>query len=168
MTGDERGGRRQAAAWKPRRCGGAGGVATAGKLFGTGRGCGATAHRDGSPYRGAIGGLTEDFPAAGFEFLDGKGAGGDAFHGDADREGGAQASGEIGGRIGGGVERLEAEADLGEGGALVDLDLVFADAAVGADDGVDGGGVEVHAADDDHVVGAAEDAAVEGEGDGGR
>jgi hypothetical protein len=97
--------------------------------------------------------LAEDVPAFGFDFEGGEGAGGDGGDGNAEAEGGAElwpgrwrwlprAST---------VRRSSARA------GAVDFDLVLGDFRERADDRVDGTRVDVDAADDDHVVGAAED-----------
>ena len=102
----------------------------------------------------------EDVPAFGFHFESGQGAGFGGGDGDAEAEGGAEFLGEGGGGICGG---FDGEAELGEGGALVDLHLILADFRESANDRVDGTRVDVDAADHDHVVGAAEDAALQRE-----
>ena len=77
-------------------------------------------------------------------------------------ESGADAVGEVGDAEAG--FDFDDEVEVKES-AVADLaDLVFADFGELAEERVDGGGVDIDAADADHVVVAADDAAVEAEG----
>jgi hypothetical protein len=107
-------------------------------------------------------------PATGFEFEARERARGDALDGHADlegvAEGGADAVREVGDAEAGFDFDDEVEV---EESAVADLaDLVFADFGELAEERVDCGGVDIDPADADHVVVAADDAAVEAEGAG--
>src|SRR6185295_6806088 len=60
----------------------------------------------------------------------------------------------VGGRL-----RLDVDGHLRETGLIIDFDAKFGDVGKSADDRFHGGGKNVVAADNEHVVGAAEDAA---------
>ena len=111
-------------------------------------------------------GESRTHPTAGFHFEAGEASGRNERHVDAHTDGVEQGLMETLGEACVAVvrgRRFDLEKEIDAGSQAANLDTVFGDDAGGSQDAVDGAGVDIDTAHDEHVVDASDDSAEEGE-----